>query len=143
VTIRKIPGGTYNPKWRDLVAKGRARKRAARPKRDLLAVKQALANLKLRYCQEISFWNPHHTGKQGTWDGGLQWVDFVVRPRGKSAFVVILDDPLKRIKSYEKIAHQAKQDGLTDRGVPFLVVKRGMSSMEYQVMISFFLRKLK
>jgi hypothetical protein len=139
---KKIPGGAYNPAWRDAVAKGRARKRAARPKRDILAVKTALHTLRLRYCQEVSFWNPRHAGKHGDWDGGLQWVDFIVRPKGKRAFAVILDDPSKRWKAYEKIAHQIKQEGLNDRGVPFLIVPKGMSSQEYQLKIAWFMRKL-
>ena len=143
MSINRKPGGKYLPKWRELVQKGRARKRAARPKRDILAVKQALANLRLRYCQEVSFWNPKHTGKHGDWDGGLQWVDFVVRPKGKRAFVVILDDPSKRWKAHEKVAYQVKQDGLNDRGVPFLIVKRSMSSMEYQLKIAWFMRKVR
>jgi hypothetical protein len=140
--ISKHPDGKYNPEWRDLVAKGRARKRAARPKRDILAVKTALATLKLNYCQEISFWNPRHKGRQGDWDGGLQWVDFVVKAKGKRAFVIILDDPSKRWKSYEKIAHQDKQDGLVDRGMSPLLLKKGMSSQEYQVQIAWHLRKV-
>ncbi len=141
--IRKKDDGIYNPTWRDMLAKGRARKRAARPKRDLLAVIQALANLKLRYCQEVSFWNPLYKGRRGTWDGGLQWVDFVVRPRNKSAFAVILDDPLKRYNSIDLAAYKIKQEGLQAQGIQYLVVKSKMSSMEYQVVISFFLRKLK
>ena len=140
--VRKLPGKTYNLSWRDAVAKGRARKRAARPKRDILAVKQALANLKLRYCQEVSFWNPKHKGKRGTWDGGLQWVDFVVRPKGKRPFVVILDDLRKRDNQVDKLAHQVKLEGLTDRGIPFMLVKKGMVSQEYQVKIAFYMRKV-
>lgn len=141
--IRKVPGGNYLKWYFDIEAKGRARKRAARPKRDILAVKQALANLKLRYCQEVSFWNPKHTGIQDNLDGGLQWVDFVVRPKGKRPFVVIVDDRNKRKKAIDLRAHQNKQAGLNDRNTPFLLVKKGMSSMEYQIVITFFMRKLK
>ncbi len=143
MSIRKVPGGSYNERWRDLVAKGRARKRADRPKRDILAVRQALINNKLHYCQEVSFWNPKHKGKRGTWDGGLQWVDFVAKPKGKQAFIVILDDPHKRANPVDIRAHAVKQEGLTDRGIPFLVLKYGMSSLEYQVKIAWFMRKLK
>jgi hypothetical protein len=143
MTITKRPGGKYLPAWRDLVAKGRARKRAARPKRDILAVKQALANLKLRYCQEVSFWNVNHTGKHNDLDGGLQWVDFVVRAKGKQAFVIILDDPMKRWKPHEKAYHSNKQLGLHDRGVPFIILPKGMSSQEYQLKIAWFMRKVR
>ena len=142
MTYKKQPGKKYNPYWRDAVAKGRAKKRAARPKRDILAVQTALRTLKLRYCQEVSFWNAQHKGKQGTWDGGLQWVDFVVRPKGKRAFAIILDDPSKRWKAHEKIAHQIKQNGLKERETPYLIVKKGMVSQEYQIKIAWFMRKL-
>lgn len=141
--INRKPGGKYVPKWRDMVQKGRARKRAARPKRDILAVKQALANLKLRYCQEVSFWNDLHRGHHGDLDGGLQWVDFVVRAKGKPAFVLILDDPSKRWKSYEKEYHKNKLAGLDQRGIPYRLLKKGMSSQEYQVVITWFMRKVK
>lgn len=142
MTINKRPGGKYLPWYFDIQAKGRARKRAARPKRDILAVKAALANLKLRYCQEVSFWNTLHVGKQGDLDGGLQWVDFVVRPRGKRPFVIILDDPHKRAKQYEKVYLANKQAGLTGRGIRFLILKKGMSSQEYQLKIAWAMRKL-
>ena len=141
--LLKRKGGKYLPKWRDLVAKGRARKRAARPKRDILAVKTALNTLKLRYCQEVSFWNEHHKGKHGDLDGGLQWVDFAVRPKGKRAFVVILDDPSKRWKAYEKMYYSNKLMGLNQRDTPVIVLPKGMSSQEYQLKIAWFMRKNK
>jgi hypothetical protein len=143
MTIKRTPDGVYNPRWRDAVAHGRARKRAARPKRDILAVKTALHTLKLRYCQEVSFWNPRHTGRHGDWDGGLQWVDFVARPIGKHPFIIILDDPSKRWKAYEKEYHRNKLTGLNDRLIPFILLPRGMSSQEYQIKIAWFMRKLK
>lgn len=142
--IQRHKGGKYNPKWRDAVAKGRARKRAARSKRDILAIKIALGNLKLRYCQEVSFWNELHQPetKKGKLDAGLQWVDFAVRPKGKRMFVIILDDPSKRWKEHEKTAYKSKQDGLTQRNIPFIILKKGMSSQEYSIQIMWYLRKL-
>lgn len=125
------------------MAKGRARKRAARPKRDILAIRTALNNLKLRYCQEVSFWNPYHTGNHGTWTAGLQWVDFVVRPKGKRPFIVILDDPQKRTKAYEKKYLLNKVFGIDERGLQYIMLRKGMSSQEYQVKIAWFMRKLK
>lgn len=142
MTRRKVRGGIYNPSWRDQVAKGRARKRRERPKRPILAVRQALINLKLRYCHEVSFWNPLHKGKRGTWDGGLQWVDFIVKPKGKQAFVIILDDAHKRANEVDKRAHQVKQDGLIARKTPVLMLESGLPSMIYQIKITFFMRKL-
>jgi hypothetical protein len=143
MTIRKHSYGKYLPAWRDLVAKGRARKRAARPKRDILAIKAALSTLKLKYCQEISFWNPLHRGKHGDLDGGLQWVDFVVKPKGKRPFIIILDDPSKRWKSYEKVYHSNKLMGLDQRNVSYLVLRKGMTSQEYQVQIAWHMRKVR
>jgi hypothetical protein len=144
MTIRKHPKGIYLPKWRDAVAKGRARKRAARSKRDILAIKTALATLKLRYCQEVAFWNELYKPetKKGRLDAGHQWVDFAVRPKGKPVFVIILDDPSKRWKHHEKEAYKVKQEGLNLRSVPFLVLPKGMASQEYQLKISWFMRKL-
>jgi hypothetical protein len=136
--IRK-PDGTYLPAWRNMVAKGRARKRAARPKRDILAVKIALENLKLAYYQEVSFWNPYHVGKHGNLDGGLQWVDFVV-VKGDKMLALILDDPSKRWKDYEKVAHANKLKGLAER-VPFVVLPARYSSQEYQILIFMNMRK--
>lgn len=143
MTIQRKPNGKYIPKWRDAVAHGRARKRAARPKRDILAIRTALNNLKLRYCQEVSFWNEHHRGKHGDLDGGLQWVDFAVRPKGKPAFVIILDDPTKRWKAYEKEYHANKQKGLNERKTPFIILPKGMASQEYQLKIAWFMRKVR
>jgi hypothetical protein len=131
--IRKAPGGRYVPTWRDMLAKGRARNRAARPKRDVLTIRTALKALKLRYCQEVSFWNPRHTGKHGDLDGGLQWVDFVVRR--KQPFVIILDDPKKRWKLYEQFYLSNKQWGLRERNIPYILLGAGMTSQEYQVLI--------
>jgi hypothetical protein len=133
--IRKKPDGKYLKWYYDIQAKGRARKRAGRAKRGVLSVRTALDNLRLRYCQEVSFWTPHHRGKQGDLDGGLQWVDFVVRKKGKRPFVLILDDPKKRWKEYEKRYLETKQLELTERSIPFVLLPAGLSSQEYQVLI--------
>ena len=141
--IRKKPDGKYLPHYFDLQAKGRARKRAGRSKRGVLSVRTALDNLKLRYCQEVSFWNNHHRGKQGDLDGGLQWVDFVVRKRGKRPFVLIYDDPKKRFKEYERNYLETKKLELTERNIPFLLLPAGLSSQEYWVLIYRFIQKQK
>ena len=81
--------------------------------------------------------------EHGDLDGGLQWVDFVVRAKGKRAAVLILDDPSKRWKSYEKEYHKNKLAGLDQQGVPYKLLKKGMSSQEYQIVITWFMRKVK
>ena len=124
----------------DLQAKGRARKRAARPKRDILMVQTALKNLHLRYCQEVSLWNPLHVGKHGNLSGGLQWLDFVVKGK-RRPFVFILDDPQKRFKEYEKTYLVAKKRELERRGVPYVLLKAGMTSQEYQILIYMNMKK--
>lgn len=134
MTIRKQPGKNYLAWYYDIEAKGRARKRAARPKRDILMVQTGLKNLKLRYCQEVSFWSPHHKGRRGNLDGGLLWVDFVVRKK-KRPVVVILDDPKKRWKSYEKEYARAKSKELNGRGIVTIWLPAGKTSQEYQIMI--------
>jgi hypothetical protein len=138
--IRKRPGGNYLPWYFDLQAKGRARKRTARPKRDILMVKSALQQARLRYCQEVSFWNPDHQGKPGSifgaLDGGLQWVDFIVR--GKRPFAIVLDDPRKRYHEHERVTAALKIAGLIERGVPVLVLPAGRTSQEYWVRIHTF-----
>lgn len=140
--IRKVPGGKYLPWYFDIQAKGRARKRAARPKRDILSIRNALNNLKLHYWQEVSFWNPLHTGKHDDLDGGLQWVDFVVK--GKIVpFVILHDDPQKRKKEYEKRYLQTKEKGLDARGYLILKLPAGKTSQEYQVTIYMFIRRNK
>ncbi len=131
--IRKVPGGTYLPEWRNIVAKGRARVRRNRPKRSMLTVQAALRDLKLRYCVEVSFWNPFHKGKQGTWNGGLSWVDFVVK--GRKPFVIILDDPQKRWKEYEKEYHANKLRGLYERNIFPVVLPNNRTSQEYRILI--------
>lgn len=132
--IKKKPNGKYLPYYFDREAKGRAKKRAGRSKRGILSVRTALDNLKLRYCQEVSFWTAHHRGKQGDLDGGLQWVDFVVRGK-KGIIVLIYDDPLKRFKEYERKYLETKKLELTERGIPFVLLPAGLSSQEYQVLI--------
>ena len=101
-------------------------------------VKTALATLKLRYCQEVSFWNTLHKGNHGDLDGGLQWVDFVVK---KGPFIIILDDPSKRWKSYEKDYHTNKLAGLEQRGLPVLLLPNSHSSQEYQILIYRFMKR--
>lgn len=139
--IRKSPDGNYLPWYFDLQAKGRARKRISRPKRGILSVRLALDNLKLRYCQEVSFWSNHHKGKHDDLDGGLQWIDFVVRKRGKRPFVLILDDPKKRFKRYEQRYLETKKLELTERGIPFTLLPAGLSSQEYQIIIFMHMKK--
>lgn len=96
-------------------------------------VHTALKKLGVRYCTEVSFWNPSHVGKQGDLTGGLQWVDFVVRK--KRPIILILDDPRKRWKQYEKDYHANKLAGLKARGIPYVVLPAGKTSQEYQIMI--------
>lgn len=139
--IRKSPDGKYLPWYFDIQAKGRARKRAGRSKRGILSVRTALNTLRLRYCQEVSFWSNHHRGKQGDLDGGLQWVDFVVRKRGKKPFVIILDDPKKRFHAYERNYLETKKLELTERGIPYVLLPAGLSSQEYQVLIFMNMKK--
>lgn len=103
-------------------------------------VQSALANLKVRYCQEISFWNPLHKGKHGDLDGGTQWVDFVVKGKQRP-FVIILDDPSKRWKEYEKAYHSNKLMGLSQRSIPFLILPAYRRSQEYQILIYQFMKK--
>lgn len=134
MTVKRKPGGKYIEAWRDAVAKGRARKRAVRPKRDILSVQNALKGLKLRYCQEVSFWNVFHRGKHDDLDGGLQWVDFVVKGQ-KKLFVIILDDPKKRWKNYEKDYHKNKMLGLAAKDIFVVMLPAGRTSQEYQVSI--------
>lgn len=140
--IQRKPEGKYIPAWRDAVAHGRARKRAAQPKRDILMVRGALEKLKLRHCQEISFWNPLHVGKHGDLNGGLQWVDFVVWTR-PLPLIILLDDPTKRTKDYEKAYLKNKKWGLADRGLPVLVLPAHKTSQEYWITIHMHLRKNK
>lgn len=131
--IRKSKSGKYLPWYFDQENKGKARLRRARPKRDILSVRIALNNLKLSYCSEVSFWNPLHTGKHGDLDGGLQWVDLVAK--GKRPIPIILDDPRKRFKEYEKDYLRNKQTGLLERGLVPLILPAHRTSQEYQILV--------
>ena len=86
-------------------------------------------------------WSTDHKGKQGNLDGGLQWVDFVVRKRGQRPFVLILDDPTKRWKEYEKQYLVTKQAELTKRGIPYVLLPPRLSSQEYQILIFMNMKK--
>ena len=79
-------------------------------------------------------WSAHHRGKQGNLDGGLQWLDFVVRGK-KGIIVLIYDDPKKRFKEYERKYLETKKLELTERGIPYVLLPAGLSSQEYQVLI--------
>ena len=140
MTKRKIPGGKYLPWYFDHEAKGRARKRVERPKRNILSIRHALTKMNLRWCEEISFWNEQHRGKQGDLSAGLQWLDFVVR-KGKRPFVLILDDPMKRWKEYERKYLVTKQTELTRRGIPYVLLPARLSSQEYWILIQRFMKK--
>jgi len=141
MTIRKKPDGHYLPWYFNIEAKGKARKRAGRAKRGILSVRTALSALKLSYCDEVSFWSNHHKGKHGNLDGGLQWVDFVIRKRGKRPFVLLLDDPQKRMHKYEQKYLETKQIELKERGIPFVLLPSGLSSQEYQILILMNIRR--
>lgn len=80
-------------------------------------------------------WSPHHKGKQGNLWGGLLWLDFVVRKRGKRPFVIILDDPKKRFHEYERRYLETKKQELAERGIPFVLLPAGLSSQEYQILV--------
>lgn len=139
MTRPKRVKGLHLESWRDRENKALARRRDQHPRRDLLLIRKALNNLRLKWCGEVSFWNPlHRGGKNRRIQGGLQWADLVVRARPR-ALIILYDLPSKRFHAHEKIAWQNKTRWLEERH-PVLILKPNRTTQEYQILI---LRKIR
>jgi hypothetical protein len=63
------------------------------------------------------------------------WGQDVMGNRRIQPIAIILDDPKKRWKSYEKTAKANKITGLIERGYTVLELPTGRTNKEYQILI--------
>lgn len=134
-------GGWLHHRYLELNA--RIRKGIQNPRRERLALRNALANLKLRYRELVPFFNPIHTGFRDNEDGTIQWLDACIY---QNKMLVILFDvryPGHGVKPHELRSFEAKKSYLQERAIPFLVLNRKYTSQEMEMRIRMFLRKEK
>lgn len=113
------------------------------PRRYTLLVREALSRLRLRWWERVTVWNeyyhPIYRGRPVA--AGFQLLDFVVQIKGRGPLVILIKNPNSMGKPMEKLVWQAKLDLLQARSLPYLILPVHFTSQEYQVFISFSLRK--
>jgi hypothetical protein len=124
---------------------GKMKKMVRTPRRERLLIQQALSNLKVRYWEQVQFWNPAHLGRHRHLNGGYQWIDFLlyVKPIG---FMAILFKPGwfgSGPHEFQRREFETKKAFLEQKGYPYLVVSRSLSRDEYQIRIEFWILKEK
>ena len=114
--------------WRDAEHKVKLQKLVEHPTIERLRVRQAIDGLRLQSWENIMFWNPYKNV-----NGAFQWLDFVVNYNGKP-FVILFKagHRLGGAKPREKVEIQVKQKFLKERGIPYVIFKRNLSTMDYQ-----------
>jgi hypothetical protein len=114
------------------------------PRRERLLVQQALRKMGLRFWENIQFWNPLYTGLRRKVDGGRQWLDFVIRtPYGILVLIFKVQYATTMGHDFEKRALLEKQAFLRSKNIPYLMLSRTLSQGLYEVMIEFWMRKIK
>lgn len=122
--------------WRALVHTGKWKKALGAPLRERIMVRKALTLLRLRYREVVSFWNPLYGGWKNDQSESMQWLDFVLFYKRRIA--VLLFHPARMgggAKAHEKVAFEKKKLFLEGKGIPYAVLRRHHTSMEYAVLI--------
>lgn len=117
-----------------------------KPRREQVLLRQALSNLHVRYWEMIRIFNPDYTGMRTRYEhGGYQWLEFVVRMWDGRVGAILLEPSYanSHAHKFETRALQEKQDFLSKRGTPFLVVARTHSQSAYEIRIEIWMRKEK
>lgn len=97
----------------------------------------------MRYRVAVPFINPYWHGYDNKADVTVQWLDFCVWS-GKKMFVVLFGTKGSRTGGAhprEKLSLQAKVSFLKQEGIPYIVVRRDLSSIEYKLIIKRLIRK--
>jgi len=109
--------------WRDMVNAGKWRRKRLRPYYFHTNMKAALKRLHIPYRDFVLFYN----GDQ------LQYLDFVVRYRGKTH--VFLWRLFYRWHTSEKQRYLKKIEFLENRQVPYTIMPRDKSTADYQFLV--------
>lgn len=119
-----------------------AKNRVKVPRREHWLVRNALGKLKVRYWVQVWIWNPLYTGMRRRVEGGYQWLEFVIQLNGKPAAIFF---PVHKYHThdFERRAIEEKKAFLEQKGIPYLIVPRTYSQIEYEVTIEFWMRKEK
>lgn len=130
--------------WQHKINHGRKAKLRKFPTRERLLIRQALDTLRLRYWQQVRFWSPDFRGEYNV-NGNYQWIDFLIRmPHGKlGALILNPQGKSGYMHIYEREASRVKQDFLSKRGIPNVVLPKSYSRDEYQIFIEMWIRKEK
>lgn len=120
-----------------LIRNGQIRRKGIeRPHRERVLVRAALHRLKMRYKELVPFKNMDYKGRNGKHHGSIQWVDFLVYSKGKMCALIFYPNRgTGGLHKYKKESLAAKTKLLTDKGIPYLILKRNLSSMEYEILI--------
>ena len=126
------------PKWKNLVNWGKHRKKVQEPLRERLLLRKAIIRCGLNHRENVMVWNPFHMGASENLDGGVQWLDFVIR-RPTGGLLVVLFPAQYLWGGGNERKHRAlaaKKRLLTEKNMPYLVVPRNSSSQEFQLLIT-------
>lgn len=91
------------------------------------------------------FYNPYYTSVYSPdKPGGHQWLDVLayVPTKGGKRKLICLMFKLIRPHLYEKEHQKQKERFLTEKGIPFLIVRRDYSQQEYDTVLFMYERRL-
>lgn len=121
--------------------RGRIVKSQHRQRREQYLIQQALEKMGLRYWMKVTLSSPLHTDRNGTAVGGEQWADFIVRTKKRTLFAIEFYPKWGRHNphKYQINWMMEKKALLEGRGVPVLILDRGLTGQEYWGYIHIFL----
>ena len=130
--IDKTEGKWVHPQY--MLLTGRVRKGLAHPRRERVLVRKAMDSIGLRYRESVAYVNRYYDGFRGGQDRVVDWLDFCVY-HGK--LYIILFHPKKNsgLKEREWKKWYARLRHLDEKGVDYIILKRNLSSMEYEFLI--------
>lgn len=113
--------------------RGRIVKSKYRQRREQYSICRALEKMGLRYWMKVTLSSPLHTDRIGNIVGGEQWVEFIVRTKKRTLFAIEFYPKWGKHNphQYQISWMMEKKSLLEGRGVPVLILDRGLTSQEY------------
>lgn len=129
--------------WRYLNLHGRERKKLLNPSRERVLVRSTLSELSIRYREKVLFINHYWHTYKGDKSKAPQWLDFVCY---KDGLLFVLEfDPHKPnaggLHERQRMALEAKEQYLKEKGVPYLILSRTETSQIYRFCIEDLIRR--
>ena len=135
--MKVVKGYTFewvSPQY--LILNGRIRtKGIAHPRRERVLVRTALRKIGLRYREIVPFINPHFKGHLEEHDRSISWLDFCIFHK---KMYVLLFNPKRAeggMHAWQKKSWQSKLQVLEEKGIPYLILDKNLSSQEYEFLI--------